>query len=492
MQYDVAIVGFGPVGATLAILLAKQGLSVAILEREGAPASQPRAGHFDAEVMRVFQATGITDELAPTLRVGVGMKFVSADGRLLLDWPRPQEVGPQDWHASYRFHQPTLERLLREAFARASSHPARLRCDTYALDEDADGVTIRYEDLSRGTLDTVRCRYVVGCDGGRSTVRRFMGAPNLDLGSHERWLVVDVVMTEPVAGLEAATVQICDPVRAVTVAQVAGDRRRWEFKLVAGDDPATVAQPDSVWRLLAPWIKPNQATLERAVVYTFHATIVDGWRRGRLLVAGDAAHQMPPFMGQGLCSGIRDASNLAWKLAAVVAGQAPDTLLDSYEAERGPHVHAFIREAIRLGDIIQATGPAVAERDRQMAENPSFLRTITPRLGGGLHGDAPAPAGTLAPQPRLGSGARLDDEAGHAFVLLTTETFGADPALVQMLRDAGVMLVPGAASAWLDTISVKAALIRPDRYVLGIANSVEDVRDLLVAMPTPAMSARAA
>lgn len=492
MQFDVAIVGYGPVGATLAILLAKQGLSVAVLERDGAPATQPRAGHFDGEVMRVFQTAGIAEDLAPTMRVGVGMKFVSADGRLLLDWPRPQEIGPQGWYASYRFHQPTLELMLRAQFARVSSHPARLRCDTYALEEDAEGVTIRYEDLSRGTLEALRCRYLVGCDGGRSTVRRFMGAPNRDLGSHERWLVVDVVMTEAVAGLEAATVQICDPARAVTVAQVAGDRRRWEFRLVEGDDPATLAGPDSVWRLLAPWIKPHQATLERAVVYTFHATIVEGWRRSRMLVAGDAAHQMPPFMGQGLCSGIRDASNLAWKLAAVVRGDAPDALLDSYEAERGPHVHAFIREAVRLGDIVQATGPDVARRDQQMVENPEFLQTITPRLGAGLQGAAPAPAGTLAPQPRLPSGARLDDEVGSSFVLLVTDAFGADHALAARLLEAGVVLAAGVASEWLGSIGAEAALVRPDRYVLGVANSADEVMALLRAVPVPRVAAHAA
>ncbi len=292
-------------------------------------------------------------------------------------------------------------------------------------------------------------------------------------------------MTAQVEGLEPATVQICDPMRSVTVAQGAGDRRRWEFKLVPGDDPARMTQPDLVWALLSRWIKPDQAKLERAVVYTFHATIVDGWRRGRFLLAGDAAHQMPPFMGQGLCSGIRDASNLAWKLAAVLRGEAADALLDSYEAERGPHVHAFIREAIRLGDIIQATGPEVARRDQQMASNPEFLKTITPRLGPGLQGHAPAPAGTLAPQPRLASGARLDDEIGDRFVLLTTGEFGAELEAENnwSVRWPDVALVAGEASLWLDEVGARAALVRPDRYVLGVADTVDDVLRLLEALP---------
>lgn len=487
MLFDVGIIGFGPVGATLAVLLARRGVSVGVFDREAAPAAQPRAGHFDGEVMRILQAAGIADELAPTLRVGVGMKFVSADGRLLLDWPRPQEIGPQGWHASYRFHQPGLERLLRAELARLAPHAAaKLRCDAYAVEQDAQGVAIRFEDLSRGALEEARCQYVVGCDGGRSTVRRFMGSPIRDLGSHERWLVVDVVLNGPVAGLEAATIQICDPARPITIAQGAGERRRWEFKLVPGDDPATIAQPDQVWALLAPWISKDQGTIERAVVYTFHATIVEGWRRGRMLLAGDAAHQTPPFMGQGLCAGMRDASNLAWKLAAVLRGEADDGLLDSYEGERGPHVQAFIREAMRLGGIVQATDPEeVAQRDRQMAENPEYLRTITPRLGPGLHGEAPAPAGTLAPQLRLHSGARLDDVAGDRFVLmvdqgLLDEVSSGHPAL---LDAANLAVVSEEASDWLGTVGARAALVRPDRYVLGVASSAAELVQLLEAMP---------
>ncbi len=162
MEYDAGIVGYGPVGATLATLLAKHGLSVVVLERDAEPAAHPRAGHFDAEVMRVLQAAGIADALAPTLRVGVGMKFVSADGRLLLDWPRPQEIGAQGWYASYRFFQPTLERLLRAEFARLSPNPARLRCDTYALDEDADDVTVRFETSAAGCWN--RCAAVTSSD----------------------------------------------------------------------------------------------------------------------------------------------------------------------------------------------------------------------------------------------------------------------------------------------------------------------------------------
>ncbi len=486
MIFDVGIVGYGPVGAVLATLLARAGLTVGVFERDGTPFALPRAGHFDDEIMRVLQNAGIADTLAPTLTVGVGMKFLAADRRVLVDWPRPQEIGRQGWHASYRFHQPELERQLRAAFARLSSHPARLRCDVYALEQDNNEVRLRYEDLSRGALEAARCRYVVGCDGGRSTIRRFMGVALEDLGSHDQWLVIDVLTHAPVPGLEDATLQICDPARPTTIGRGAGLRRRWEFKIMPDDDPATIATPETVWAMLAPWIRPDQGVLERAVVYTFHATMARRWRVGRMLLAGDAAHQSPPFMGQGLCAGVRDAMNLAWKLAAVLRGQAQPSLLDSYEAERAPHVRAFIHEAMRLGDIVQVTDPAeVAARDRRMAENPEFLRTIAPRLGPGLGGDSPVPVGTLAPQPRLPGGERMDDVVGMRFALLADTTLiDALPASLRTaLAASDVVLVPDGAGDWLRQHGIRAALLRPDRYVLGVARSASEVADLLHLLP---------
>jgi 3-(3-hydroxy-phenyl)propionate hydroxylase len=491
--FDVGIVGYGPIGALLTTLLARSGFSVAALERDAAPYALPRAGHFDGEIMRILQNAGIADELSPRLTVGVGMKFLAADGSILVDWPRPQAIGPQDWHASYRFHQPELEQHLRAAFARLSPHPARLRCEVFALEQDAETVDVRYEDLSRGRLEHVRCRYVIGCDGGRSTVRRFMGAEMEDLGIHDRWLVVDVLTHAPVPGLENATLQICDPARPTTVARASGLRRRWEFKIMPGDDLSTIDRADNVWAMLAPWIRPDQGVLERAVVYTFHSTISRPWRNGRMLLAGDAAHQMPPFLGQGLCSGARDAMNLAWKLASVLRGDADAGLLDSYEAERAPHVRAYIREAIRLGGIVQMTDPvAVAARDRRMAKEPEFLQSITPRLGPGLAGDAPHPVGSLGPQPRLPSGERMDDLVGPRFCLLIEAAlFKAVASDVRAdLLAAGVVVLPDAGCAWLANEGIGAALLRPDRYVLAVARTAVEVATFLpllasIRSPTP-------
>lgn len=488
--FDVGIVGYGPVGATLANLLGVAGLTVAVFEREGAPYHLPRAAHFDGEVMRVFQSIGLAEAILPDTFVNVGMRFVNGEGRLLIDWPRPQEIGPQGWHPSYRFHQPALEAVLRRGVGRFPGHGVFFRHDVFALDDNGDEVRVRHEDLSSGTLGETRCRAVVGCDGARSTVRRFMGSAMQDLGSHERWLVVDVVLRELLPSLDDRTIQLCDPARPTTIARAVGLRRRWEFMVMPGDDPATITRSDKVWALLAPWVNPGQAEIERAAVYVFHSVLAQGWRRGRMMLAGDAAHQTPPFLGQGMCAGIRDAANLAWKLAAVLGGAATDALLDTYETERAPHTRAYIEQAIRLGSLVQTTDPAeAAQRDRAMVESPQRMASITPPLGPGLHAPGAGPAGTLAPQPRLSDGRRMDDVVGPRFALLATAALLArlTPAEMEGMRSAGVCILPDEGSDALATLGgVQAVLIRPDRYVLGTADSAAGLRAVLDRLPRAA------
>jgi 3-(3-hydroxy-phenyl)propionate hydroxylase len=487
VDFDVGIVGYGPVGAALANLLGVAGVSVAVFEREASVYHQPRAGHFDDEVMRVWQAMGLADAIRPTLRVNPGMRFVNAQGETLIDWPRPQETGPQGWNASYRFHQPTLERILREGVARFD-HAVFLQTEVSAVTDTGDGVALVTRDVESGREQVTRCRYVVGCDGGRSTVRRTMQTAMESLHSDERWLVTDIELTEEMPQLGDFTIQYCDPQRPVTYARGVGRHRRWELMLVDGDDPATIAQEASVWRLLQRWIAPAQGRIERATVYTFHSIVAKGWRKGRLILAGDAAHQMPPFLGQGMCAGIRDVSNLAWKLAHVLRGEAPETLLDSYESERAPHVRKYIEQAIRLGSLIQIRDPEQAAiRDRQFRQDPEMMKSIRPPLGNGLHGDAAAPVGELAPQPRLSDGRRMDDVAGLSFALLATARFfeGLPAALVEALRQHRVIPLVGEGLDYLQSLGTEAAMIRPDRYLLGVAGDVDGLMRLVSALPQP-------
>jgi len=474
--YDVAIVGLGPAGATLANLLALRGLSMLVVDREADVYRLPRAIHFDGECMRVFQTIGIAQQLTPGLVVAPGMRFVAADGKLLLDWTRPTQIGPQGWHASYRFHQPTLETALRERLAQHPGVDVRLRHEVFAVEPGADAVALRIEDVSSGRLLRTSARYVVGCDGARSAVRRFMGTELEDLRSHERWLVVDVILNRDRPDLGDHSVQFCDPARPITYVRGPGLRRRWELMLLPGEDPAAMCRPEVIWPLLSRWVRPAEAQLERPAAYTFHSVIATGWRSGRLLIAGDAAHQTPPFMGQGMCAGIRDASNLAWKLADVITGRADNALLDSYESERSPHVREFIETAVRLGGVIQTTDPEAARRrDAEMLARPQVFTTPQPRLGPGAH-DGTERAGRIGEQPVLSDGRRIDEVAGYRHALLV------DPAWRTASADNAVAVVPAnstAARDWLERLGAKAVLLRPDRYIAGIAHEPEELGPLL-------------
>jgi 3-(3-hydroxy-phenyl)propionate hydroxylase len=482
-MYDVAIVGFGPVGATLANLLALDGLSVIAFDREAEPYALPRAVHFDDEVMRVFQTIGLAEQILPFTHVSPGMHFVDGEGRLFLDWSRPRETGPNGWNVSYRFHQPDLERILRTAADAHDSVEMRLRADVYRVEQHADHAEIAFEALASGRLETVRARYVVGCDGARSLIRRLIGSGMEDLGFHERWLVVDALLKRPKPGLGDYSIQYCDARRPATYVRGVGDRRRWEISIMPGDDARTICDPGSVWKLLSRWITPDEAELERAVCYTFHSVIASTWRDRRLLIAGDAAHQTPPFLGQGMCAGIRDVVNLAWKLARVLRGKAGTELLDTYRTERQPHVREYIELAVRLGGLINAS----ASDGRGSQAEPERMASIKPKLGPGLSQRNCAIAGTIAPQPLLSNGRRLDDEVRFRFAALVRPALaqGLDAAMLDRCSRRGVTLVADPSSDlsdWLGSVGAQAALIRPDRYVVGVASNPDELSALLDAI----------
>jgi len=496
-EFDVCIMGYGPVGASLANLLGRSGLKVVVLEREQSVYHLPRAVALDGEGMRLFQTMGLAADLLPKLDVSRNIRHVSADGKLLLLITRGG-VGPEGWNNAYRFYQPELETVLRHGVSRLPSVDVRVRSDVFALDERDDNVRVRYEDLASGALLDVNARYVIGCDGARSTVRRFMGAALQDLRSHERWIVLDMILDHPPAGVPEATdetgrvidaIQYCDPARPTTFVPMPGKRHRWEFMLMPHDDPAAIVQPECIYNLLKPWnVEPAASIIERAVVYTFHSALSTKWRRGHLLLAGDAAHQMPPFLGQGMCSGLRDAANLAWKLRDVISGGATDELLDTYETERMEHVRAYIELAVKLGSVIQTTDPEKAlQRDRDLVANPTMLRPLAPRLGRGLDRGAPPPVGARSHQPKLADGTMLDDRVGYRFAVLANSDFiEALPGAVHnklMTSDVALVAADGDAPGYLTELGTSAVVIRPDRYVLGVASNAAELEAVLARRP---------
>ena len=485
---DVAVVGCGPVGALLANLLGLCGVSVCVLDREAAAYSLPRAIHFDDEVMRVLQTVGLAGVMEPKLNVSPGMRFVDAGGRLLLDWSRPQVAGPQGWLPSYRFHQPELEQALRSGLARYPHVALRTGCEVLSVEEGPHAVTLQVQAGS-GPPEPLDARYVVGCDGARSLVRRVMNVEFDDFGFNERWLVVDAILLRPRPELGDHSVQHCGAQRPATYVRGTGDRRRWELTVLPGEEEAALTRPERLRALLAPWVNADDVAIERAVVYTFRSALVPAWQRGRLLLAGDAAHLTPPFLGQGMCAGMRDAANLAWKLAAVVAGRAAEDLLDSYGSERSPHVREYIDLAIRLGGLINAKAmEAAVPRSVLDGGEPVRMTSIKPRLGAGLAKQAAGVPGTLSPQPTLSDGRLLDDHVGYGWALLLHP--GAEALIGRRAHGwieanrASVIADP-AVSAWLDEIGAAAALIRPDRYVLGTATTAAGLATLLDSAPAP-------
>lgn len=448
LSTDVAIVGCGPVGALLANLLGRAGLSVDIYDREREVHPLPRAVHFDGEVMRIFQAAGLADRVASATRPSpYGARYEDASGRTLLIRRGTEGPGPQGWSGSWYFHQPVLEGILRGGLARFTNVRVHLGREV-------------------GSVDELDARFVVGCDGARSLVRHAIGSRQVDLGMHQPWLVVDLLCdpdSPRTQALPLHSLQFCDPARPMTLVNVNGRRRRWEIMLMPGDDPERLTEPDIFWPMIRRWLRPEDARIERAAVYTFHSIVEEGWRKGRLLLAGDSCHQTPPFLGQGMCAGMRDASNLAWKLAAVLRDGAPDSLLDTYESERRPHVTEFIELAVRLGAVIQATDPAiVAERDRRFAAGTESFDFPQAQLGPGHRQDAPPPVGTIFPQPRLRDGRLMDEAIGQRFAIVGMT------ALLEHLRPDAILL-PDVGREWLTQHGVRAALLRPDGYIFAVA-----------------------
>jgi 3-(3-hydroxy-phenyl)propionate hydroxylase len=481
---DVLIAGAGPVGAVLAALLAKQGISAIVADRETAVYRQPRAAHFDAEIMRIFQQIGVADTVAQQARTISAYEFVNAAGDILMRFEVPAMTA-QGWPASFMFHQPAMEEAVRAVLTESPSVELALGRELVSFTQDADGVSavLAHEGAERH----VRTRYLVGCDGANSLVRRALDIPLFDYGFDEPWLVIDTVMPDE-SRLKPYGVQLCDPARPTTIMPMSPGRRRWEFMLLPGETPEGMLDDARIAALMAPFAGPGEAELVRKAVYRFHGLVAHSWVQGRVLLAGDAAHQMPPFAGQGMCSGLRDAANLAWKLAFVIRGAASAALLDSYQSEREPHVRAVIEGAIAMGRVVCTLDPAAAAaRDAQMlaARAAAGARSEPPpgsgRLPRGCLMESHR-AGEIAPQPWLSGGAarrRLDEDAGQGFVLIAGDPPAEVPDFVTIIRP-GAIEDGVAWTAW--TGEAEGVLIRPDRYVFGTGRPADLIHALSAAL----------
>jgi 3-(3-hydroxy-phenyl)propionate hydroxylase/flavoprotein hydroxylase len=514
---DVAIVGYGPVGQVLATLLASQGHRVCVIERYAQLYQLPRAFRFDGEVMRILQRLGVADELCGEVLEADQVVWFGADGRptVEIDASSPDVSG---WHRNYLFYQPTLERALDRA-ARAQPTLELRRgwvCEGLAQHDDRVELMIRrgYEAAlghweAGDETATVVAQYVVGADGAHSFVREAAGIRHVDLGFSEDWLVADVRPHEPgrFNDLPLAA-QYGDPSRPHIAVRNGTRHLRWEFMLMDGDDrKAYASDPALAWGLVRDRITPDEGELVRQTVYRFRARTTQTMRAGRALLAGDSAHEMPPFLGEGLCAGLRDANSLAWRLDLLLRGVARDNLLDTYTSERRHQNEAAIALSMATGKLTSTLDPKkAAARDAAFRSGALPPRRDLPGIGrrgcvvrlpwiDRLAGER-AVQGTVEVDGRTG---RFDDMMGQSFVLLFAEGDPREilePDLIAFVTDrlggvvvslersvsGGVRDADGALTAWLRQSEVAAVLIRPDAYVFGSARQRARAGDLVEAL----------
>jgi 3-(3-hydroxy-phenyl)propionate hydroxylase len=495
-QWDIAIIGGGPVGAYLANRLGLSGLRVLVADRGTAPYALPRAVHIDHEMVRLLADIGLADQMLPRMRAGDGHVHIGADHgviRYLSVAGSPRRYG---YANDYFFYQPELEGVLRAGLARFDNVELRLGAELAGLTQDEHGATLTFAD---GRVEQVK--WVIGCDGARSSVRKLAGVRLDDLVFDEPWLVVDAEVDGPIsfppfagvpggANLQNLSVMMCDPERPATIVPGRDNHRRWEFMLLPGEDDAAMAAPERVADLVAPWVQGANHTIIRAATYRFHGLVAENWRVGRVFLAGDSAHQTPPFFGQGMCHGLRDAANLAWKLALVCAGKADSMLLDTYQPEREAQVRHVIGAAVNAGRYICELDPTkAAERDARIRSE-GGMRSASELI-------APIASSIISPEagerfinPQLGEGRYLDDATERGWVLLETEehqlsqsaqhileALGASRHALGALNDSQDMLTD-----WFAERNLTAALIRPDFYVGLVASTSDQLNERLVHM----------
>ncbi len=496
-DFDVAVIGYGPAGMTLAALLGQHGHRVVVLERYKGLYNLPRAAVFDDETMRTFQKLGLTDALADGIVAQDAYDWVNADGEILVRLEY-DAMAPGGWAALYMMYQPHIEAVLDRHDKALSSVTVRQGFTVSGLDQDEDGVTVSGVSAD-GRRESLRARFVVGADGGGSFVRQAIGGKVDDYGFQENWLVCDFHMKRAVEDLPMFR-QVCDPAQPISIVRIGPHHHRFSFMLEPDERPETATEPARVWARVGAYLGPDDAELIRAVNYVFRSRIVDRWRRGRVFLAGDAAHEMPPFLGQGMCSGIRDGHNLAWKLDLVLTGRANEALLDTYQVEREPHVRFITEKAIELGRIQTLRDPVKArQRDerflalRRAHQSPDKVRL--PGLTGGLVADA----GAYFPQGRVRSGERaglFDDVVGPGWCIVAADP-GVLDGLTQAHRDGwesiggrvatfvrsetgpGLRDEDGCYAAWFAHHRCSVAVVRPDWYLYGTAEGGEHLCGLL-------------
>ncbi|WP_330327546.1 bifunctional 3-(3-hydroxy-phenyl)propionate/3-hydroxycinnamic acid hydroxylase [Streptomyces pseudovenezuelae] len=494
--YDVAVIGYGPTGVTAANLLGAAGLRVVVVERDAEVFSRARAISTDEEVVRIWQRTGLAERLKRDMLAERPLDFVDARGRAFVSaCPTPRGHG----HPPQMFlYQPALEQVLRAGTDRYPNVEVLLRHECLRVQQDPVGVELTLVDTASDSLRRLRASYVIAADGGSSLTRAQLNVGYEGRTYGDRWVVVDTEMLKPWPDHDRLRFR-CDPDRPAVDCPTPLGHHRWEFPILPGDDEAYLTTDEAVHQMVGRYgIGRDQIRILRATVYSHHVRFAARFRVGRVFLAGDAAHAMPPWIGQGMAAGVRDAANLCWKLESVLRGELPESILDSYEAERKPHVKEVARRAVFVGRLITERRLAVTRvRDCVMP----VLNRIRPlsqwlqdshwipvaHYADGLQARPRTKAsGRQIPQPRVTApdGARLplDDALGGRWLLLHARTTTPQPAW-ERLDVPSLTLTPagsgpaqgtlvdsdGVLLRWLAEHRAATVVLRPDGYVYAAA-----------------------
>ncbi|SIR64846.1 bifunctional 3-(3-hydroxy-phenyl)propionate/3-hydroxycinnamic acid hydroxylase [Williamsia sterculiae] len=496
-DYDVAIIGYGPTGVTAANLLGQRGLRVVVLERDADIYGRARAISTDEEVMRIWQSAGLSDALQRDMLPGGMVAFVDADGRPFVE---VQPVSRGAGHPPQQFiYQPAVDMTLREGVSRFANVTVLTGHECLKVVPAGECAQVLAADLADDTFVRLTAQYVIAADGGSSGTRGQLGVGYQGRTYTERWVVIDTKVLSDWPGSSRLRFH-CDPQRPTVDCPTPLGHHRWEFPVRDGEDEKYLVTHEAIWEMLRGQnITPDNVEILRSVVYSHHVRVADRWRVGRVFLAGDAAHAMPPWIGQGMASGVRDVANLCWKLAGVIAGELPDAALDSYQTEREPHVRETTKHAVFTGRMITERRPVVAAiRNhvmRLLARAPATRRWL---VDNNWIPDAHYEAGLLAPdehrargwqlpQPIVATGdgdeQLLDDVlAGRWCVLAVTgveheqwaeagvPTIRVVPRGARPTKEA-VVDISGELTAWLTDRAVGAAVIRPDGFIYAAAEA---------------------
>ena len=470
MSTQVIVVGGGPVGVAVALDCVRRGFDVTVIERETEIHPLPRAIVMDDEIQRALTLAGAVGIDTVTSPIG-GAEFIDTDGNRIIGIDVPEGmVTPLGFPPVVRYYQPELEAFLRE---RATAVGVQ-----FLLGEEVTSVSQTESDveatLASGAV--LQCSWLVAADGAASPIRKALGVRFDSLGFDQDWLVVDMRLHDDAdPALPTLVQQICDPARPSTFVPGHDRLRRWEFQLQEGETREEMTRPERVWELLAPWITESDATILRAVVYRFHATVASAMRVGRIFIAGDAAHQMPPFLGQGLCSGVRDAVNLSWKLQLVDSGLAGDRLLDTYDEERRPHATGVVAHAADMGRLIdQLAGRGEHHDDLENAYGGQ--RPFPDLEHGMLVGEHPM-VGRQMPDLTLTDGRRFDVAAGDGFAIVVPEGRHPGAGELAFWMDLGAVVLEGEVP-FADGIVV----VRPDRAIASVSATEEEFTEHMLTL----------